>query len=96
MGYGASTKGNVLLQFCGFTDAYIEAIADVNPDKFGHVTPGSHIPIIAEQEMRERRPDFLIVFPWHFREGIIAREEDYLRNGGRLIFPLPDIEILSA
>jgi hypothetical protein len=96
MGYGASTKGNVLLQFCGFTAEDIEAIAEVNADKFGRVTPGSLIPIISEEEMRERRPDYLIVFPWHFRDGVIAREEEYLRNGGRLIFPLPEIEILSA
>lgn len=96
MGYGASTKGNVILQFCGFTSADIEAIADVNPDKLGRVTPGSSIPIVSEDEMRERQPDFLIVFPWHFRDGVIAREEDYLRNGGRLIFPLPEIEILGG
>jgi hypothetical protein len=96
MGYGASTKGNVLLQFCGLTSEDIEAIAEVNPDKFGHVTPGTRIPILSEDEVRERRPDYLIVFPWHFRDAIIAREEGYLRNGGRLIFPLPDIEIVSA
>jgi C-methyltransferase C-terminal domain/Putative zinc binding domain/Methyltransferase domain len=96
MGYGASTKGNVLLQFCGFTSEDIPAIAEVNTDKFGRVTPGSLIPIISEEEMRERRPDYLIVFPWHFRDAVIAREEEYLRNGGRLIFPLPEIEILSA
>jgi hypothetical protein len=66
MGYGASTKGNVLLQFCGFTSADIEAIAEVNADKFGHFTPGSAIPIIPEAEMREARPDFLLVFPWQF------------------------------
>ena len=96
MGYGASTKGNVLLQFCGFTAADIEAIAEVNSDKFGHVTPGSGIPIISEEEMREARPDYLIVFPWHFRDGIIEREEEYLRSGGRLIFPLPEIEIVGA
>jgi C-methyltransferase C-terminal domain/Putative zinc binding domain/Methyltransferase domain len=96
MGYGASTKGNVLLQFCGFTAADIEAIADVNPDKLGHYTPGSAIPIISEQEMRDARPDFLLVFPWHFRDGIVEREEEYLRNGGCLIFPLPEIEIVGA
>lgn len=96
MGYGASTKGNVLLQFCGFTSADIEAIAELNPDKFGRVTPGSWIPIVSEDEMRKRQPDYLIVFPWHFRDAIIAREEEYLRNGGRLIFPLPEIEILGG
>jgi SAM-dependent methyltransferase len=96
MGYGASTKGNVLLQFCGFTPADIEAIAEVNPDKFGRVTPGSGIPIVSEEEMRERQPDYLIVFPWHFRDNIVDREDDYLRKGGRLILPLPEIEIVGA
>jgi SAM-dependent methyltransferase len=92
MGYGASTKGNVLLQFCGFTDADIEAIAEVNPNKFGRVTPGSGIPIVPEQEVRDSQPDYLVVFPWHFRDGIIEREEAYLLRGGRLIFPLPEID----
>jgi hypothetical protein len=92
MGYGASTKGNVLLQFCGFTSRDIEAIAEVNEDKFGHFTPGSGIPIVSEDEMRSREPDYLVVFPWHFREGIIQREEVFLRNGGHFIFPLPEIE----
>jgi hypothetical protein len=96
MGYGASTKGNVLLQYCGFTSTDIEAIGEVNPEKFGHVTPGSLIPIISEREMWERRPDYLLVLPWHFRETVIAREEAYLRSGGRLVFPLPEIEILGA
>jgi hypothetical protein len=96
MGYGASTKGNVLLQFCGFTADDIEAIAEVNSEKFGHYTPGSGIPIIPEQEMREARPDYLLVFPWHFRDGIVEREESYLRDGGCLIFPLPEIEIVGA
>ena len=96
MGYGASTKGNVLLQFCGFGSAEVEAIAEVNEDKFGRVTPGSGIPIIPEAEMRARRPDYLLVLPWHFREGIVEREQEYLKNGGRLIFPLPEIEIVGA
>jgi hypothetical protein len=95
-GYGASTKGNVLLQFCGFTPDDIEAIAEVNPYKFGRVTPGTGIPIVSEEEMRERKPDYLVVFPWHFRDTIVEREEQYLTNGGRLIFPLPEIEIVGA
>jgi SAM-dependent methyltransferase len=96
MGYGASTKGNVLLQFCGFTPADIDSIAEINPDKFGHVTPGTGIPIVSETVMRERHPDYLIVFPWHFRDAIVEREADYLLKGGRLIFPLPEIEIVGA
>jgi SAM-dependent methyltransferase len=96
MGYGASTKGNVLLQFCGLGTAHIDAIAEVNEDKFGRVTPGTGIPIVSEDEMRARRPDFLLVLPWHFRDGIVEREEAYLKDGGLLIFPLPEIEIVGS
>lgn len=96
MGYGASTKGNVLLQFCGFRPDDIEAIAEVNEDKVGRVTPGSGIPIVSEDTMRARQPDYVLVFPWHFRDGIVEREQEYLTRGGRLIFPLPEIEIVGA
>lgn len=96
MGYGASTKGNVLLQFCGFGPTDIQAIAEVNEDKFGHVTPGTNIPIVSEAVMRAVQPDYLLVLPWHFRDGIIEREHEYLAAGGKLIFPLPEIEIISA
>ena len=95
LGYGASTKGNVLLQFCGFTPDDLPAIAEVNPDKFGRVTPGTGIPIISEAEARAVRPDYLLVLPWHFRESIVERERAYLAGGGRLIFPLPEIEIVG-
>ena len=94
-GYGASNKGNVLLQFCGFTPDDISAIAEVNPEKYGRVTPGTEIPIVAEAEARLARPDYFLVLPWHFREGIVERERDYLASGGRLIFPLPEIEIVG-
>lgn len=96
MGYGASTKGNVLLQFCGFGPEHLEAIAEINEDKFGRVTPGTGIPIISEEEMRARRPDYLLVLPWHFHDGIVQREGEYLNRGGRLIFPLPEIEIVGS
>lgn len=94
MGYGASTKGNVLLQFCGLTSKDIPCIAEVNPDKFGAFTPGTNIPILSEAEVRAMRPDYLLVLPWHFRDNIIKREEEYLALGGKLIFPMPEIEIV--
>jgi hypothetical protein len=94
LGYGASTKGNVLLQFCGFTSSDIECIAEVNTDKFGSYTPGTHIPIASEAEVRAMQPDYMLVLPWHFRDSIIRREAEYLSSGGRLIFPLPEIEII--
>jgi hypothetical protein len=93
-GYGASTKGNVVLQFCGFDTSDIRCIAEVNPDKFGAFTPGTYIPIASEAEVRAMKPDYMIVLPWHFRNSIIARERDYIESGGKLIFPLPDIEIV--
>ncbi|MFM7070894.1 MAG: class I SAM-dependent methyltransferase [Planctomycetota bacterium] len=93
-GYGASTKGNVLLQFCGFTPDDIPCIAEVNTDKFGCVTPGTHIPIVSEAEARSRRPDYFLVLPWHFKPGIVQREADFLAGGGHLIFPMPEIEIV--
>ena len=94
LGYGASTKGNVVLQFCGLTSQDIPAIAEVNPEKFGRVTPGSHIPIISEPEARSMKPDYFLVLPWHFKEGILRREKEYLASGGRFIFPFPEIEII--
>jgi hypothetical protein len=94
LGYGASTKGNVMLQFCGLTAADIPAIAEVNPDKFGHVTPGTHIPIISEAEARAMKPDYFLVLPWHFKEGILRREKEFLADGGKFIFPFPEIEIV--
>ncbi len=93
LGYGASTKGNVVLQFCGLGPADIPAIADVNPDKFGHVTPGTHIPIISEAQAKSMSPDYFLVLPWHFKDGIMRREKDYLAAGGKFIFPFPEIEI---
>ena len=94
VGYGASTKGNVLLQFCGLGPNEIPAIADVNPEKFGCVTPGTHIPIVSEEEARALEPDFFLVLPWHFKSGIVEREKEFLEKGGRMIFPFPEIEIV--
>ena len=94
LGYGASTKGNVVLQFCGLTSGDIPAIAEVNQDKFGSFTPGSNIPIISEQEARAMKPDYYLVLPWHFKEGILHREKEYLAAGGKMIFPFPEIEIV--
>jgi len=96
LGYGASTKGNVLLQYCGLGPAEIPCIADVNSDKFGCVTPGTWIPIVSEAEAKATNPDYLLVLPWHFRENLVAREQEFLRDGGKMIFPLPDIDVVEA
>jgi hypothetical protein len=94
LGYGASTKGNVVLQFCGLTAEDIPAIAEVNPDKFGSFTPGTNIPIVSEQDARAMQPDYFLVLPWHFKDGILRREKEYLASGGKMIFPFPEIEIV--
>jgi len=91
LGYGASTKGNVTLQYCGITPRELPAIAEVNPDKFGSFTPGTLIPIIPEKEARAERPDAFLVLPWHFRDFIIQKEQEFLRSGGQLVFPLPSL-----
>jgi|AntAceMinimDraft_1070359.scaffolds.fasta_scaffold03905_2 hypothetical protein len=94
LGYGASTKGNVLLQFCGLTAKDIPAIAEVNPEKFGCFTPGSNIPIVSEQDAKAMKPDYFLVLPWHFKDGIVKREKEFLASGGKMIFPFPEIEII--
>lgn len=94
LGYGASTKGNVLLQFCGLTSEHIPYVAEVNEQKFGCYTPGTHIPIISEKEAHNMNPDYFLVLPWHFKASIIQREKDFIARGGKFIFPLPEIEIV--
>lgn len=88
MGLGASTKGNVLLQYCGITPDLLLLIAEVNKEKIGCLTPGSEI-LISSEETVKSMADYLLVFPYHFRENIIQRERAYLEAGGKLIFPLP-------
>ena len=95
-GYGASTKGNVLLQYCNFTSAEIRGIAEVNEEKFGCFTPQTLIPILPESEVRRQHPDYMLVLPWHFRTGIVRREAAYLAAGGKLVFPLPTLETVAA
>jgi hypothetical protein len=94
IGYGASTKGNVVLQFCGITTKEVVAVAEINQEKFGRITPGTHIPIISEDEARAMKPDYFLVLPWHFKDGIVQREAEFLATGGRMIFPFPEIEIV--
>jgi NDP-4-keto-2,6-dideoxyhexose 3-C-methyltransferase len=95
IGYGASTKGNVVLQFCGITPDMMPCIAEVNEDKFGRFTPGTLIPIVSEQQARAMKPDYFLVLPWHFRDSIIEREAAFRAGGGKLVFPLPTLDIVA-
>jgi hypothetical protein len=95
LGYGASTKGNVLLQYCGLTRDDLSFVAEVNEDKFGSFTPGTRIPIISEKQAHALNPDYFLVLPWHFSKGILEKEKGFLDAGGQFIFPLPKIQIVS-
>lgn len=95
LGLGASTKGNVLLQTTGISRNLIPAVGDVNPYKYGRFLPGTGIPIISEEEILQTNPDYLLILPWHFRETFMASLEPYLARGGRLIFPLPYLEVVG-
>lgn len=90
-GLGASTKGNVLLQYCGFGKRELFAIGEVNPYKFGRFAPGTLIPIVPESELLADEPDYLVVLPWHFRPFFL---EKYRLRKAKLVFPLPSLEIV--
>jgi len=94
-GYGASTKGNTLLQYFGLDHTHITAIAERSPYKFGMKTIGTNIPIISEDEMRKAKPDYLLVLPWHFIDEFEKREQDFLNGGGSFIVPCPQFKIIS-
>jgi len=92
--YGASTKGNTLLQYVGLKHPMIAAAAERNPDKWGKKTVGSLIPIISEEEARAKKPDYFLVLPWHFLDEFLEREAAYLDAGGAFIVPLPEFRVI--
>ena len=94
-GYGASTKGNTLLQYFGLNNDDIIAIAERSPEKFGKYTVGSNIPIIPEDEMRKEKPDYLLILPWHFIREFTHREKKFLDDGGKFIVPCPNFEVIG-
>ena len=93
-GYGASTKGNVLLQYFGLDKRLIDCIADKNPQKFNSYTPGTKIPIVSEEFSRKIKPNYYLVLPWHFKDEILKREIKIRKKGTKFIFPLPVLKIL--
>ena len=92
-GYGASTKGNVLLQYFGFNNSLIPYIADRNPEKYNKFTPGTKIKIISEEKSRNLKPDYYLVLPWHFKKEILLREKIIASKGTKFIFPMPKITV---
>jgi len=94
-GYGASTKGNTLLQYFGLDHTLIDGIAERSIYKFGLKTVGTNIPIYSEDEMRKAKPDYLLVLPWHFINEFVERESEFLKSGGKFIVPCPTFEIIG-
>jgi hypothetical protein len=94
IGYGASTKGNVLLQYYGITPDLISCIAERSPEKWGKKTIGTGIPVVSEEVMRAMNPDYLFIFPWHFVEPFMKREEQLRNSGTKFIVPLPNVYVI--
>ena len=94
--YGASTKGNTLLQFYDLDKKLVQFIADKNPDKWGRRTIGTDISIISEEESHSMNPDYFLILPWHFIKEFKEREKDYLKNGGKLLVPLPQFKVIET
>jgi SAM-dependent methyltransferase len=92
--YGASTKGNTILQYAGIDRTLIPYAADRNPDKHGSETIGTNIPIISEERSRELRPDYYLALPWHFMDEFLDRELEFLDRGGKFIVPMPAVKIV--
>lgn len=92
--YGASTRGNSLIQACGLNNKLIKAAVERNPEKWGKRIASLDIPIISEEQARKEKPDYMLVCPWFFKEEFLKREQVYLKQGGHFIFPLPQFEVI--
>ena len=93
--YGASTKGNTLLQFCNLDSKIIKKAVDRDERKIGKITIGTKIPIISEEQARIEKPDYFLVLPWHLIDFFKEREKEYLKAGGKLIVPIPKVRIIE-
>ena len=93
--YGASTRGNTLIQAAGLDNKLIKAAVERNPEKWGKKIASVDIPIISEEQARKEKPDYFLVLPWFFRSEIIKRESEFIKQGGKLIFPLPKMEVIG-
>jgi hypothetical protein len=92
--YGASTRGNTLLQYCGLDKRLIKAAVERNPEKWGKIVASVGIPIISEEQARKDMPEYMLVLPWFFKREFLNREKKYLKSGGHFIFPLPKFEVV--
>jgi len=93
--YGASTRGATIWQYIGLGEELVESAVERQPEKVGKIFSAIGIPIISEDQMRSNPPEFLLVGPWFLRESFVSRETAYLSQGGKFIFPLPEVEVVS-
>ena len=94
--YGASTRGNTLLQYYGLNSQFIQAASERNPAKWGKYIVGSMIPIISEEQARLEKPDYFLVLPWYFADEFVSRERKFLENGGKFLIPLPQFKLIDS
>jgi hypothetical protein len=92
--YGASNRGNTILQYCGLDHRFMTKATDANPEKWGRKTVGTGIPIVSKEEARKDKPDYFLILPHHFLEEIKLEEKEFLKGGGKLIVPLPEVRIV--
>lgn len=95
VGYGASARGNTLLNYCGIGTDLLDYIVDGNRLKHGLYTPGMHIPVFGPDRVLEDRPDFVFIIAWNFAEEIMRQQQQYRELGGAFILPIPEPEVIN-
>ena len=92
--YGAAAKGNTLLNYCGIKKDMVPFVADASPHKQGKFLPGSHIPVVNENEIRKLKPDFVLILPWNIRLEIEQQLAYVHAWGGKFVVAVPELEVL--
>ncbi len=94
--YGAAAKGTIMLNFLDLNSRVIEYAVDRNTHKQGKYMPGVRVPIDALEKLATDKPDYVVILPWNFRDEIIRQQQDFLKQGGKFVVPIPDLEIVSG
>jgi hypothetical protein len=94
-GYGASARGNTLLNYCGIGPDLLDYIVDRNPLKRGLYSPGMHIPVLGVERLVADLPDYVLLTAWNFAAEIVQQQGEYVRRGGRFIVPIPAPEVIN-
>jgi hypothetical protein len=93
VGYGAPAKGNTLLNYCGIRTDFVDYTVDLNPLKQGKFLPGTHLPILHPDVIKQHKPDYILILPWNIKDEIVE-QLSYVRGwGGKFIVPIPTAAI---